>query len=471
MTVRDIFLSANNSINDTNTYWLRRVTNNGPYDKGMGACADAADNVYIVGCGASQTTTDDGYIAKVNSLGSLQWAVKIGLGGGDDERINAVASDTIGSFVYAVVNSQPTSGNFQLNLVKLSQSAGAISWQRSLGIASNMNQMYGVDVDSAGNIYVCGVVEITQGRQDIVVAKYSTAGSVLWKHNFNAGTGHVGATGLKVSPAGNVYVVGYGFTSGDIPTGRDYESDYVWSSLTNDGTVIVLKINTSGALQWQTGLQGVSTLLTVGTSLGLDTSDNVYVCGLAVESGSASVSSILVKYDSAGTLQWQRKLSAFTSSTPMLDARATGVTVSSTGDVFVTGSTTTTLGYTAIFIAKYSSVGTLFWINYLRAAATSLESRGIALDSSGGLTVSGYIVVGGSYSIFCGKFPYSGAKLGTYTLGAVAYVYASATTMTDAAGTLTEVTPGLTQYTNNLTSATSTLITSTANFTYSTVTL
>ena len=467
MTVRDIFLSANNSINDTNTYWLRRVTNNGPYDKGLGACVDAADNVYIVGCGASQTTQDDGYIAKVNSLGSLQWAVKIGLGGGDDERINAVACDTIGSFVYAVVSSQPTSGNFQLNLVKLSQSAGAISWQRSLGGSSAMNQVYGVDVDSAGNVYICGVASITTGKQDIVVAKYNTSGTIQWQRNFNTGTGNTGATGIKVSPAGNVYLVGYNVY--DTQLGGDLESDYVWSSLTNDGVICILKLNTSGTLQWQTGLQGVSTKLSAGTGIDLDTSDNVYVCGLTVKSD-GSVTSVLVKYDSAGTLQWQRELLSFTSSTPNLDARAAGVTVSSTGDVYVTGTTHTTLGYSAIFLAKYSSVGTLSWVNYLRATNTDLEATGVVLDALGGLSIAGYIA-GVNSSIFCGKLPYTGTKLGIYILGGVSYTYASATTMTDAAGTLTEVTPGLTQYTSALSAVGSTLTTSASNLTYSTVTL
>ena len=157
---------------------------------------------------------------------------------------------------------------------------------------------------------------------------------------------------------------------------------------------------------WLSTLGGASTEL--GHSVAIDSSDNVYVLGYTASAGAGSNDFLLAKYNSSGTIQWQRVLGGASGD------RGYSVAIDSSDNVYV-------LGYTA---------------------------------STGA----------GSNDFLLAKLPNDGSLTGTYELDGVNIVYA-VSTLTAATSTLTASTSSLTAATSSLTAATSTLTASTSTLT------
>jgi hypothetical protein len=157
--------------------------------------------------------------------------------------------------------------------------------------------------------------------------------------------------------------------------------------------LIVAKYNSSGTIQWQRKLQQNNS---VGFGIAVDSSANVYVTGTANDGANNYL--IVAKYNTSGTIQWQRKLQNTTT-------RGYGVTTDSSGNVYVTGATEDPTQY--ILIAKYNTSGTLQWQRRLRE--NSSTGLGIAVDSSGNVYVTGYPNDGTNNYIITAKYNSSGS--------------------------------------------------------------
>lgn len=73
----------------------------------------------------------------------------------------------------------------------------------------------------------------------------------------------------------------------------------------------VVKLNASGVVQWSSFLGFVGSSYNPVCSVGVDSSGNVYLCNCA-ESFAGTGSSFLAKYNSSGTLQWQKGIAVLT---------------------------------------------------------------------------------------------------------------------------------------------------------------
>lgn len=105
---------------------------------------------------------------------------------------------------------------------------------------------------------------------------------------------------------------------------------------------------------------------------GSDSDGNFYAAGIHASSPNKI---FLVKFDSAGVLQWQRTIGS--SATDAVNSTF----VTPTGDFFLTGSTSVS-GTSNAFLAKYNSSGVIQWQVRI-GGATSLTSFGVTADSSG----------------------------------------------------------------------------------------
>jgi hypothetical protein len=129
-----------------------------------------------------------------------------------------------------------------------------------------------------------------------------------------------------------------------------------------------------------------------GRGVGTDSSGNVYVLANGYTSGSVRQMH-LIKYNSSGTLQWQRRLY---SATLTAAGTRTNLAVTSTGDCYIAFSIGDTVQYN--IVAKYNSSGTLQWQRKMSQATYEVTCNGCALTHDGGVITFGSMQDGGSSS-------------------------------------------------------------------------
>jgi len=155
--------------------------------------------------------------------------------------------------------------------------------------------------------------------------------------------------------------------------------------------IFLVKFNSSGTKQWTKQL-GTSSIDS-GSGVITDSSGNIYVTGFTYggldgNTNSGSFDIFLIKYNSSGTKQWTKQLGTSSSE------EGNGVTTDSSGNIYVTGYTdggldgNTSSGYNDIFLVKYNSSGTKQWTKQLGTSSTDYGS-GVSTDSSGNIYVTG----------------------------------------------------------------------------------
>ena len=420
------------------TGWIATLGGTGD-DRGRGIAVDSSGNVYVAG--QSDSTSNGFYdilITKYNTSGTIQWQRT--LGGTNGDIGYEIAVDSSGNVYVAGESNGTGAGGMEALIVKYNAS-GTIQWQRTLG-GTDTEFGRGIAFDSSGNVYVAGSTRSTgAGTYDFLIAKYNTSGTIQWQRTLG-GTDRDEGQGIAVDSSGNVYVTGRCQSAG-----------------AGSIDVLIAKYNTSGAIQWQRTLGGTD--IDFSLAIAVDSSDNVYVTGYTDVAGLGQ-EFLIAKYNSSGTIQWQRTLGGTGSDIGY------GIAVDSSGDVYAVGQTTSAgAGNYDILIAKYNASGTIQWQRTL-GGTNREEGKGIAVDNSGNVYVTGLTesAGAGSYDLLIAKLPDDGSGTGTY--GDLTYATSS---LTDSASSLTSQGSSLTNSTSSLTSSTSSLTDSATSLTSATTTV
>ena len=265
---------------------------------------------------------------------------------------------------------------------------GMVQWKKTLGASGATDQGNGIAISSSQDLYVVGFTSTNY----IQVAKYNSSGAVQWQKRSLAATGNFQKT--VVGPSGYIYICG----------------SYTNATTTFTNNACLVKIDSSGLIQWNRLLGwGASASFERFFGIALDSSENVYLAGYTNNGNAATANrSILVKYNSSGTIQWQRGLIINSLSTVSF-----GIATTPSGDSYVVGgfggAATGVGGATSIFLAKYDTNGNFGWKAVLNN--TSLDGGvGVALDGSGNIYITGATSVsGGDKDLFIAKYNSSGS--------------------------------------------------------------
>jgi len=401
------------------------------------------------------------------------------LGGASFDQGESLEVDSSNNLYQVGRQNSTGAGNID-GLIAKYNSSGVVQWQQSLG-GTDREDIYGSAIDSSDNVFELGQTGSTgAGGNDFLLAKYNSSGVIQWQRVLG-GTGDEEGSAAVADSSGNVYITGktdsvgpgsdslllakYN-SSGTIQwqrtlggTDQDeghslavdssnnvYVTGYTESYTGSFNYLLLAKYNSSGTIQWQRVL-GQSEYER-GHSVTVDTSDNVYVAGQIISD------TLLAKYNSSGTLQWQRTMSA---------GKFYALATDSEDNVYGLGETTVS-GSDNFLIAKYNTSGTIQWQRTLGSSGE--VGYGFVIDSDDVLCLSGFSSGAGegSRDFLLAKIPNDGSLTGTYVLNGVNMVYA-ASSLTTATSTLTSATSSLTSATSSLTAATSTLTDSSASLT------
>ncbi len=339
------------------------LTGGGRNDAGHGLAVDGAGNRYLTGTfqdtaafGASRIRSrgaDDAFVARVDAAGNLAWVQPIGGQLVDIGRSVALGTENslfvTGQFG-AVANFGPgvglkSAGQGDGFLARYTRD-GAIQWAvrfgGSTGDAGFAVAPLGSDVIVAG--IFSGTATFTQadssvgatltslGGNDIVVARYSATGRLVWAQRAG-GSGNDAARAVAVDGAGELSVTG-GF-SGSAVFGGQGATQQLTSVGLDD--LFVARYGPSGELRWVTAAGGAKS--DRGLGIALNQAGEIYVTGFFTdearvgenELAGAGFEILLARLDRDG-----RVVQTASAGGAGLD-EGRGIAVAPSGTIFLTG--------------------------------------------------------------------------------------------------------------------------------------
>lgn len=374
-------------------------------------------------------------------------------------------------------------GNNAMHAAKYS-SAGALSWQRRLALASTPTDPRHLGIDSNNSIFFA-FADATSAADSIFAVAYNSSGALQWQKRWNANSrGTLGGNAATVAYGSNIYVIGarvgqfaeavggngtswltkaatsngsvtWSNNTYQLDTGSVYgitvdssENIFVAHEVDQDTTyniaqLAVSKFNSSGSRLWTACFRGESysagsfTFYSSITarSIATDSSGNIYAVGNKVFNSGANSRPAIIKLNSTGTFQWIKGLGSSV-------GYFMGVTTDASGNVYACGY----VGSTAVLIS-YDSSGNINW-QRTWSGGVSDTFRSIDIDSNGDLCICGNTSSAGegSNDIFLIKLPADGSLTGTY--GNFTY---AASTYTNATEVANAYSPSIGTYSQSVT--------------------
>jgi photosystem II stability/assembly factor-like uncharacterized protein len=284
----DIFVAKFNS--SGTLQWAKRAGGTGD-DIAFGLAVSGND-IYITGSftgtanfntpsssGSNElvNTGSDGFIAKYNASGDVQWIKRTG-GPGRGITLSGTDIYVTGDFAgTANFNNPSASGSNELVSAGLSDiylakynTSGDIQWaRRGGGTGTEMN--YGAIVASGSDIYIAAAFESTAnfntpannstnvvtsaGSFDIFIAKFNSSGDCQWVRR-GGGTNQDFAYGVAII-GNDVYVGGVFLSTANFNTPSASGSFEITDVL--NGDAFLVKYNTNGVIQWAKRAGGLYT--------------------------------------------------------------------------------------------------------------------------------------------------------------------------------------------------------------------
>ena len=350
-------------------------------DEARGIAVDASGNAYVVGFTSSTNfpvanalqatkgaTNEDAFVTKLNAAGSaLVYSTYLG-GGQSSEFGEAIAVDSSGNAYVTgstFSNDFPTVNPIQATygggttdafVTKINAAGSALVYSTYLGgNGAGSESGRGIAVDPSGNAYVTGETSSSNfptanaiqgtlgGDSDAFVTKFNAAGSALIYSTYLGGSAQDSGEGVKADASGNAYIGGFTLST-NFPVANAFQSANGGTTITQDA--FVTKINSAGsALVYSTYLGGTGGEIAFG--IAVDASGSAYVGGSTASlnsfptanpiqcSRNGSQDLFVTKFNPAG--------SALVYSTYFGGSGADdgqGIAIDSSGNAYLTGSTT-----------------------------------------------------------------------------------------------------------------------------------
>ena len=296
----------------TDELWSIQQTSDGGYILGGASASNISGDKTDTSRGGA-----DYWVVKLDTVGAIQWQNTIG--GSVFDILYSIQQTSDGGYILGGYSESNISGDKTENsqggrdywVVKLNTS-GAIQWQNTIGGSANDN-LRSIQQTSDGGYILGGYsgsgisgdkTETYQGGKDYWVVKLDTSGAIQWQNTIG-GSGNDELYSIQQTSDGG-YVLG-GYSDSDISGDKNENSlgfeDY-W----------VVKLDASGTIQWQNTIGGseFETLYSIqqtsdgGYVLGGNSASNI--SGDKTENSQGGSDYWVVKLDASGAIQWQNTI-------------------------------------------------------------------------------------------------------------------------------------------------------------------
>lgn len=228
-----------------------------------------------------------------------------------------------------------------------------------------------IAADSNTNSYVTGRRGNGNSSYDIVTIKYNSLGGVAWTQVYNGGNRDE-AVALALDSSENPVITG---------RTRVGSIDAIYTAKYSAAT---------GAIVWAQTYNAGTTA--IPTAMKIDAAGNIYVAGYKTASGNSDF--LLLKYNSAGALQWDKTYDRG-------NDQAHALAIDSSGDLYVAGISTPSGGAADYALVKFQgSDGAQQWARIYDNGNANIPAA-VAVDDT-----NGYIYMAGSAIADSGDYDY-----------------------------------------------------------------
>lgn len=359
----------------------------------------------VIGAGSyPDSIRDHANLAQFTTAGALDWQYQVPVGSSTDN-INQITTDYSGNIIAAGYSNQ--TGTQQEHQLTKFDSTGAIIWSRSVRFSGGQG-FNSVSVDRNNNIYATG-----RNSGGATYYKYDSSGTIVQVKRFG----------------GDVSAYSYDIAA------DNFGAAYIATTLNNNRGLIT-KINSGNNFEWSYLVS--STDYVLPTSVEVDAEGNLYVFGTVPSPVSTTGRDVwIAKFTSTGVLCWSRRCGNASSATNWTMEQTCG-TVDGNGNSFITTATSSINGIQEAYLLKYNTDGVLQW---QRRIYSNSSTYGINTTKKPCVDFSGtfYAQLSVRYAtgatntnwLMC-KIPNSGSGTGTYVLNGETIVYATTTALTSA---------------------------------------
>lgn len=221
--------------------------------------------------------------------------------------------------------------------------------------------------DASNNFYTSGYINNIS-----VLTKFNSSGTILWQVSLQSSGEALRPYGITLDALDNVIVTGQNTWGGGIDTG-----------------IILFKYNSSGTLQWQRNFRNTYTteFYDYGYNVICDSASNIYLAGLTSTRTGGGNRGQFVKYNSSGTLMWQK----YTGNNGVMKC----LVRNTAGNIWIAGQSYNANSSPQMYLAKFQDNGVI-QNSYFYSVQTNSQANSILIDSSSNMYMVGFTSASGS---------------------------------------------------------------------------
>ncbi|HRG29527.1 MAG TPA: SBBP repeat-containing protein [Chitinophagales bacterium] len=329
---------------------------------------DGSGNIYVTTNTISATEKANILTTKYNSSGVVQWEVEKD-NADENDYGSAIEVDGSGNVYVGAATWVDGTNKYDYMVIKYN-SSGTQQWTATYnGTGSFYDIPTDIYVDGSGNVYVTGYSYGSTTLGDFCTIKYNSSGTAQWTSRYDYASDQDAAAIVRNGPGSTVVVIG---ASENTPGDWDFAA--VQYNASTGAQVNTNRNSASGS-----GFDQVY-------SADVDASGNIYISGRAavVDEG---FNMRTVKLEPDLDLVWVKNHDH-----AELDDEAHGVIVDLEDNVYVTGWVTNEDQTRSMLLVKYNSAGTLQWYKQIDAPNAGLDVVGLKISS----VTDGNIVIAGN---------------------------------------------------------------------------
>lgn len=338
----------------------------------MGAASDGTGGLFVTGMTGGPENHADAFVARLDRSGSRLWIRQTGAN--SSEFATAAAPGHEGGVIitgYTDGNLAGTSAGRSDVFVALYSAVGDVIWIRQIGGPEN-EQPWGLAADGHGGVFVAGLtssslVGSSYGGVDAFIARFSSAGELLWIRQFGTGVRDE-ASALLPDGAGGVFLAGT--TTGSLGGPNLEGNDAYLARFDAEGNRLWHRQFGSASTEWANALTH-------------DGQGGVYVSGPVHRPAPAGWDTFLARFSVDGAQEWLREFGT------TANEYAHALAPDGEGGVYIAGDTYGSLGGPSAgdsdtFLVKFNADGIQTWAHQHGTPGRDL-GRCIFADGTGGV--------------------------------------------------------------------------------------